>query len=91
MVRMVKVFTMQFKGNPRELSIINGRYAEGDEVHVTFPRVNIGADVILKGLERLRESMQPGDKVTLHCRSGVTEKGELTICEVSLTRDFDTY
>jgi hypothetical protein len=81
---------MQSK-NPTDLSIIRGRYAEGDEIHVTFPKAYMGADVVLKGFERLRENMQLGDRITLHCRSGFTEKGELTICEVSLTRDFDTY
>jgi len=78
---------MQFKDSPTELSVIDGRYAEGDEIHITFPKANIGADVVIKGLERLRENMQPDDRITLHCRSGATEKGELTICEVSLTRD----
>ena len=74
--------------NPENLSIIDGRYAEGKEIRVTFPKANMGEDIVLKGLERLREVQQPGDRITLQCRSGFTEKGELTICEVSLTRDF---
>lgn len=77
--------------NPAELSIIRGRYAEGDEIRVTFPKANMGADIVLQGFERLKEVQQPGDRITLQCRSGFTEKGELTICEVSLTRDFADY
>jgi len=73
---------------PSDISIIDGRYAEGGEIRVTFPKASTGVDIVLKGLERLRELQQPGDRITLHCRSGFTEKGELTICEVSLTREF---
>jgi hypothetical protein len=80
---------MQSK-NPTDLSIIRGRYAEGDEIHVTFPKASIGEDIVLKGLERFREDQQPGESITLQCTTVLTEKGGFTNCQVSLKK-FDTY
>lgn len=79
---------MKFEASS-DLSIIDGRYAEGKKIRVIFPKASMGADIVLRGLERLREVKQPGDRITLQCRSGFTEKGELTICEVSLMKDYD--
>jgi hypothetical protein len=73
---------------PSDISLINGRYAEGKKIRVIFPKASMGADIVLKGLERFREDQQPGESITLQCRTVLTEKGEFTDCQVSLTRDF---
>jgi hypothetical protein len=76
--------------NPEEIFIKDGQLAVGKEIHATFPKANMGADIILKGLERFREDQQPGESVTLQCRTVLTEKGGFTDCQVSLKK-FDTY
>ena len=78
--------------NPENLSIIDGRYAEGKEIHVIFPKADTEADIMFKGLKfSFSDAQQPGNKILLQCESDSTEKGELIFCKVSLFRDFTNY
>ncbi|MEM3700196.1 MAG: hypothetical protein QXL57_04955 [Candidatus Bathyarchaeia archaeon] len=68
--------------------ITNGKYAEGNRILVINPKTNKGLYAMLRNLEFLSEIQRPGDKINVHCRSGVTSKGEFVFCDVFLTREF---
>lgn len=88
---MVKVSTMKVQNSSR-LSAINGELIRGKRVQAIYKNLpDIAQETFLKGLDNLAKIRQPEDKITLQCKSVSTQKGELSICEVSLTRDFDTH
>jgi len=77
---------------PSDISIIDGRYAEGKKIDVVFPKADTETDIMFKGLKFSFSGVQtPGNRILLQCESDSTEKGELILCKVSLFRDFHTY
>jgi len=76
--------------NPSQILLDDGQYAQGKRVQVIWKnQPNIAQETILRGLDNLRNTQQPGDKIILQCKSVSTKKGELTICEVSLMKDYN--
>jgi hypothetical protein len=70
------------------LSAINGELIRGKRVQAIYENLpDMAQETFLKGLDNLTKIRQPGDKITLQCKSVSTKKGELSTCEVSLTKD----
>jgi hypothetical protein len=71
-----------------DIIITDGKYAEGNKILIINPKTNKGLYAMLRNLEFLSEIQQPGDKINVHCRSGVTPNGEFVFCDVFLSREF---
>jgi hypothetical protein len=67
------------------IKIEDGEYARGKSIQVTDENQSNTASVVLEGLAFLSKIRQPGDELTIECKSFFTKSGRATLCEASLT------
>jgi hypothetical protein len=78
------------EAKPCRLAIWDGQYAQGKKIQVTLDNQYDAVSTVLEKFEFLRSIQQPGEEITLECKSVITERGNATSCQVSLIKHSDS-